>query len=297
MTVVFTSTTLGGVMVEVGMHHKAEGRLTSHRIAMFRLGSLVGQPIGGWLASFPFAVAMSFASFWHLLLVPLFLWCLPEAPTARLDTGVWTETKRQVKSLIRSRTLLSAAGMIFLIAAAPGFDTPLLFYQTNILHFSKVFVGMLGTVSAATGIAATIFYFFACRKLSLRVLLSLSIIVHALGVLFYLQYHDARSAIFVTALTGITVTLATLPVYDLAFRATPKGSEAIGYAVMMSVWNLTNKFSDFTGSSLFTRYHLTFMKLVWLDAGTTLLVLFMVPFLPAALAARRDAAPPALKAN
>jgi Na+/melibiose symporter-like transporter len=289
MTVVFTSTTLGGVMVEVGMQHKAEGRLTAQRIGMFRLGTLVGLPIGGWLATFPFYIAMSAASFWHLILVPLFFFFLPETPNARLNTGVWEEAKRQAKTLIKSKTLLSAAGMICLIAASPGFNTPLLFHQTDVLHFSKPFIGMLGLVSAATGIGATIVYYAACRKLSLRMLVACSIVVHALGTLFYLNYHSVQTAIFITALSGITGTLAMLPVYDLACRATPKGSEAIGYSIMMSVWNLTNGLSDVTGSWLFSRFHLTFMHLVWLNAGTTLLVLLVVPFLPAALMMRRDA--------
>lgn len=288
LTVVFTSTTLGGVMVEVGMQHKAEGRLTAQRIAMFRVGSLVGGPIGGWLASYPFALAMGAASFWHLVLVPLFFLFLPEAPTAQLNTGVWTEAKRQFGVLIRSSTLLSAAGMIFLIAASPGFNTPLLFYQTDTLHFNKLLIGSLSTVSAATGILGTILYFVACRRFNLRTLLAASIIVHAIGTLFYLRYNSVQSAIAITAVSGLTGTLATLPVYDLAFRATPKGSEALGYAVMMSVWNFTNGISDWTGSWLFARFHLTFLHLVWLNAGTTTLVLFVVPFLPAALAMRRD---------
>ncbi len=290
MTVVFTSTTLGGVMVEVGMHHRAEGRLTSQRIGMFRLGTLIGGPIGGWLAGHAFAVAMSASAVWHLALVPLFYFCLPEAPTARLNTGAWLEAKRQFGVLSRSKTLLAAAGMIFLIAASPGFNTPLLYYQTDTLHFSKLFIGGLGTVAAATGIAGTILYFAVCRTLTLRTLLSWSIVVHAIGTVFYLRYHSASTAIVVTGISGLTGTLATLPVYDLAFRATPRGSEALGYALMMSVWNLTNGLSDWTGSWLFSEFKLTFLHLVWLNAGTTLLVLAVVPFLPAALVSRRDGA-------
>jgi predicted MFS family arabinose efflux permease len=92
----------------------------------------------------------------------------------------------------------------------------------------------------------------------------------------------------ITALAGVTQTLAMLPVYDLAARGTPPGSEALGYSVMMSVWNLTNSLSDWTGSTLFTRYGLTFHHLVWLNAGTTALVLLAVPFLPSALLRSRD---------
>ena len=57
---------------------------------------------------------------------------------------------------------------------------------------------------------------------------------------------------------------------------------------MMSVWNLTAALSDLTGAYLHDKYHLTILNLVWLNAGTTALVLVAVPFLPAALMLRRD---------
>src|SRR5205085_913860 len=93
---------------------------------------------------------------------------------------------------------------------------------------------------------------------------------------------------------GITGTLAMLPVYDLAARATPRGSEAIGYSVMMSVWNLTNALSDWSGSWLYSRFHLTFKHLVWVNAGTTALVLIAVPLLPAVLLRSRDGETPGI---
>ena len=71
-----------------------------------------------------------------------------------------------------------------------------------------------------------------------------------------------------------------VPVYDLASRGTPKGSEALGYSVMMSVWNLTNSLSDWTGSTLFKKAGFAFSHLVWLNSGTTLLALLFVPLLP-----------------
>ncbi len=299
VTIVFTSTSLGGVMVEVGQRFNAAGRLTAQRIGAFRLGSLLGGPIGGYLSSARFIAAMGpvyflvtmgIASFLHLILVPLYYFGLPEPPTARLDRSVLVEALRQFKILLRSTTLLSAALMICLIAASPGFGTPLLFHQTDVLHFDKRLVGMLVLVAAASGLLTTFVYFTACRKMNLRILLTGSIIVHALGTLTYLYYHNQTSAIVITAISGITGTLAMLPVYDLAARGTPKGSEAIGYAVMMSVWNFTNAMSDWIGSTLYSRFHLTFRDLVWVNAGTTILVLVVVPFLPLVLMSRRDGA-------
>lgn len=288
ITVVFTSTTLGGVMVEAGMRYGAEGRLTAQRIAMFRLGTLAGGPIAGWLATYPFLWAAGAAAALHLALVPLYFVRLPEAPVARVNARVWKDAKANLIRLVQSRVLLAAALMIFLIAASPGFNTPLLFYQTDTLHFDKPFIGRLVLVSSAAGLIAAMFYHAVCRTWNLRALLAGSIVVHALGTLTYLGYHSPTSAIVVTGLSGVSGTLAMLPVYDLAVRGTPRGCEALGYSVMMSVWNLTNALSDWSGSWLFSRFHLTFLHLVWLNAGTTALVLLAVPFLPAALVLRRD---------
>src|SRR6201999_1656166 len=113
-------------------------------------------------------------------------------------------------------------------------------------------------------------YFFACRKLSLRAIIIGSILVHAVGTLAYFWYNTPQTAMAVTAIYGMTYTLSMLPVYDLATRATPRGSEAIGYAVMMSVWNFTNKFSDWSGSMLQDNFHLTFQHLIMINAFTTL---------------------------
>ena len=292
--VVFTSTSLGGVMVEVSGRFRAAGRMTAQRIAMFRIGSLFGDLIGGRLAYYPFVFTTGLAALLHLILLPLYIFYLPETPLPleerRVNKQVWRNAAQQLRLLSQNRTLLSAAGMICLVAASPGFGTPLLFHQTNVLHFSKQFVGFLGAIAAGFGLLAAAFYHTACRHIPLRTLLGGSIVVHAIGTLFYLVYRDVTSAYIVTALSGITVTLATLPIYDLAVRATPRGSEALGYSVMMSVWNLTNALSNWSGSWLYGRFHLTFINLVWLNSGTTLLALLVVPFLPAVLMHNRDGA-------
>jgi len=287
-TVMFTSTTLGGVMVEGGMRYRAEGRLTAQRISMFRLGSLLGGPVGGFLSNYPFLWAAGAAAALHLVLVPLYFQTLPEAPTAVLKREVLANVLNNLITLSRTRILWAAAFMIFLIAASPGFGTPLLFYQTNTLHLSKQYVGILVFVSAFTGLLAAIAYHQLCRTIPLRSLLAASIVIHAVGTVTYLWYHSATSALIITAISGVTGTLATLPVYDLAVRGTPRGCEALGYSIMMSVWNLTNALSDWSGSTLFSNFHFNFTHLIWLNAGTTALVMVAVPLLPTALVSRRD---------
>lgn len=286
--VMVISTTLGGVMVEAAQRFQAAGRLTAQRIAMFRVGTLVGGPLGGWLAQYPLIVTMSLTSTFHFVLIPIVWLYLREPGGAKVNRTVWKQAGGQLRGLVESKVVLAAAGMIFLIAASPGFHTPMLFYQTDTLKFDKPFLGFLALIGAAFGLAAAAFYHRACQKFDMKRMLVLSIIVHAVGTLFYLFYRSPETAIVITALEGITVTLATLPVYDLAARGTPRGSEALGYSVMMSVWNLTNSLSNWVGSALYTHWGLTFEHLVWLNAATTALVLVVVPFLPKNLLEQRD---------
>jgi MFS family permease len=286
--VMVISTTLGGVMVETAQRFRAAGRLTAQRIAMFRVGSLAGGPLGGLLSTLPLLVTMACSATLHFVLIPIVWLNLREPGTAKVNRQVWVDAILQLRALVKSRVVLAAAGMICLIAASPGFGTPMLFYQTNTLKFTKPFLGSLVLISAVFGLLAAMFYHRMCRQLSMKRMLIVSILIHALGTLFYLLYHDRMTAVLITALEGVTVTLAVLPVYDLAARGTPKGSEALGYSVMMSVWNLTNSLSDWTGSFLFTQFGLTFSHLVWLNAGTTALVLLAVPFLPRKLLEQRD---------
>jgi hypothetical protein len=92
----------------------------------------------------------------------------------------------------------------------------------------------------------------------------------------------------VEGIVGMTGTVAELALMDLAARATPRGGEALGFALMMSVRNLAVGGSDVMSSSLADRFHLSFSTLVLLNAGTTLLSLLAIPFLPAVLVDRRD---------
>ncbi len=289
LMVVFISTTFGGVMVELGTRFRMAGRLTAQRIGMFKAGALLGGPLGGFLASYPFVLTASLVAGLHFALIPMVYFGLREPRTATINRRVWSDAGDQFRGLIKNHTLLIAAGMICLIAIAPGFGTPLFFYQTDTLKFSKQFIGNLGLIHAAFGLSAAIIYRWMCFRLTLKTLISSSIIIHAVGTLFFLAYRSHESAMAITALEGIAQTLAMLPVYDLAARATPKGSEALGYAVMMSAWNLTNSLSDWSGSLIFAKFHLTFQSLVWLNSATTLLALIAVPALPALLLRQSDA--------
>lgn len=289
------STVLGGLMVEVGKRNNNTGRLSAQRVGITKFVEMVGGYLGGVLAKQAFFLTAGICAALNALLIPLIFLLLKEPPTAKRDTQALKEIGRQLRIIVKSKTLWSAAGLVTLVIVAPGFETPLLYFQRNTLKFDAEFIGILKVVKALGGFAGAFIYGRMCRGMNLRALLGWSIVIHTLAVPFYLFYNSAPTALVITAFEGMTMVLAILPLYDLAARATPRGSEALGYCVMMSVWNFTHKLSDVFGSVLYTQFQLTFSHLIWVNTATTGLVLVAVPFLPAVLMNRKDGEPEAVE--
>ncbi len=284
----FRSTVLGGVMVEVGKLYHATGLLSAWRQALTRGVSVVTGLVVGELAKKPFLLPTSISAALHVITAAVMYRMLDEPRTAKPRHEVLLEVKRQGRQLMDSRILWAAAGLVVLVIASPGFGTPLLYHQLDTLKFSKPFIGYLGIVSALGAVVGTVIYGFVCRFWNLRQTLIVSIIFHSVMTLWYLAYRSETSAVIITGVEAMTGILAILPLYDLSARATPKGSEALGYSLMMSVWNLTGQVSDVTGSFLYDFFGKNLHPLVWINSGTTLLVLLAVPFLPAALVDHRE---------
>lgn len=286
-----TSTVLGGLMVEVGKRDHTTGALSAQRVGITRIVGLVAGPLGGLLTKMPFLFTGAISGVLQFMLLPLYAFFLKEKPIAVADTSKLVELKKQFYALTHSRTLWAAAGLVILVIASPGFGTSLFYYQTNTLKFDSEFIGILKAVGSVCALAGAALYGLVCRRFNLRTLLAWSILVHVAGVLCFHFYHSVPSAILITGIEAITGVLAILPLYDLAARATPRGSEALGYSLMMSVWNFTSQLSNVTGAWLFKQFHNEFGPLVWINASTTALVLIAVPFLPAVLMNRKDGDP------
>jgi Na+/melibiose symporter-like transporter len=283
-----TSTVLGGLMVEVGKRDHTTGRLSAQRLGISNIVRVGSGPAGGWLATIPFFFTSAICSVLYFLLVPLYWFHLREKRDDRVNSEKFREAGRQLRSLFKSKTLWAAAGLVVLVVASPGFDTALLYHQSDNLHFSKPFIGELDMIKGVFSLVGALIYGLACRRMNLRKLLTWSIIIHATMTLCYLGYKTPMSARVITAIEAATLAIALLPLYDLAARATPRGSEALGYSVMMSVWNFTKNMSDLAGSEVYSRFGDRLNELVWFNSFTTALVLIAVPFLPSVLMDRRD---------
>ena len=79
---------------------------------------------------------------------------------------------------------------------------------------------------------------------------------------------------------------------DLAVRATPVGSEGLGFSLMMSVRNLALFGTDWLGSAMIDKYHVPFNTLVLANCATTLVTVPLVLLLPRLLVQAKDDEPP-----
>ena len=283
LMMVFASTAMGGMLVEQAQRFGATGRLSALREGVDSLAVTLGLPVSGYLAVHAIGwTALPAAGLLFGLAFCVFAF-LNEERGARRNGAVWSTSVIQLKVLLHSKTLWTAGVLIFLFYVTPGFATPLYYIQIDELGFSQPFIGWLAVIGGITGMAGAAIYARVCKTLPLRPLLAGGIILSSILTLLYLYYESHNAAIIITAVNGLGGTLAVVPLYDLAARATPRGCEGLGFALMMSLRNLAANGGDWTGSWLMQSWHWNFSGLVFISAGTTLLVLFAIPFVPAQL--------------
>ena len=303
VAIVFGSTTSGGLLVEAGQRFGASGRLSSLRVFAQNLGAALGLPVGGLLAGHAlgwtsaaalFPLGCLFFGAWFLLKEPP----LPPQPDhgrslveqfLHVLRSIWL----QIKNVLRREMLLPALLMFFLQAAPTFRSTCFYQYQTGPLHYSDAALGWLGLVGYGVALLSSGVYAWCCRKLSLRTSLYAAILLTALSALpylFYAVYTPYMLRASVIEGTGyFLLYLAYLPLMDLAVRCTPKGSEALGYSVFISVWNIGLMIGTKAGPMLYERWLQQDMnRLIWLNAGVTLAGVVLVFLIPKTLVAQRE---------
>jgi hypothetical protein len=290
---VIASTTIGGLLVEAGQAGRATGRLASVRYGIDGVINVIAGPLGGWLATRAFGLTAGIGAFLLFSLVPLSMVLVREHRVARRNLEVWSAAGAQFRLILRSKTMWGAAALLLFVFMAPGFGIALKYYQQDVLRFSTQFIGRLQALSGFAGILATALYAYSCRRVSLKPLLLGGIFLNALSSLLYLFYRSPLSAMVIDSANGFLAILGILPLFDLAARATPKGSESFGYALLMSVYNVAVfVVSDPLGSSLYESsmagWHHNLGRLICLNSGTSLIALLLVPLLPGILLAHRD---------
>ena len=290
LCMVMGSTVTGAFLVEAGQRMGATGRLTALRMLVSNFCALIRGPLGGLLSTAGFMWATGVNAALALTIFPIaYLFLKEQRVDQDRSSAVFRNAAQQLKTILRSRNLWLAVLFIALFHFSPGFTTPLFYKQTDELHFSKQAIGNLGIFSGAFAILAAILYSQLIKRFSIRTLLLIAIATSACGTLFYLFYSGWSWAMFIESENGFFFGLAEVALIDLAARATPQGCEGLGYSLMLSIRNVALFGADIVGSYL-ADHNWPFANLVYLNAGTTAMVLILLPLLPDALMRSKDAA-------
>jgi predicted MFS family arabinose efflux permease len=303
VAIVFGSTTAGGLLVEAGQRFGVSGRLSSLRVFAQNLGAALGLPVGGWLAGYALGwtsaaalipLAGTFVCTWWLLKeAPL-----PPQPKHGRSLGaqirhVLGSIASQIKNVL-TREMLLPALLLFFLQVVPTFRSTCFYeYQTKDLHYSDASIGLLGLAGYGAALLSSGIYAWWCRKTSLRTSLYGTILLTALSALPYLFYNVYTPfmprAVAIESAGTLLLYLAYLPLFDLAVRSTPKGSEALGYSLLIGVWNIGLMLGTKTGPMLYEHwFHRQMNSLIWLNAGVTLAGVFLVYLIPQKQVAQRE---------
>jgi hypothetical protein len=286
---VIASTVVGGYMVETAQATAGSGRLTAIRQFVQQSCSILVGPTAGFLASIAFGYTASACAAIMFLLVPATILYLHEQPVRIPSQELLHNARKQLVKIGTAKTMWAAAGLMALFYVAPGFATAIFYRQQNELHMNTQAQGFLGMIAGITGVLAAVGYSYVCKRYNLRTLLVWCMLLGTAANLGYLFYTSVFRAQVIEGFNGFGYTLAELALMDLAVRATPAGSEGMGFSLMMSVRNLALFGTDWFGSQLLDKYHFAFNSLVLANSATTLITVPLVFLLPLAIVSRKDA--------
>ncbi len=283
------STVVGGYMVETAQANSGTGRLSAVRMFVQQGSYIISGPVAGFLASIAFGWTATACAGVMFLLIPATIWFLHEQPSQVDSQELLNNARKQMVKIGHAGAMWAASGLLALFYIAPGLQTALFYKQQNDLHMNTDAQGILQMLGGIGCVVAAVVYGFLCRHFTLRQLLVTCLIMGTLANLVYLFYSSPGNARACEAFNGFGYTLAELSLMDLAVRATPAGSEGLGFALMMSVRNFALYGTDWIGSKMLDKYHVAFSTLVFSNAATTLLTVPLVFLLPLYIVSRKDA--------
>lgn len=276
-TLAFCDVMADALMVEVGRPLGLTGSFQAVQWASISLAFTIAQFGGGYLAAHAVPqTTFLLSAFFPLVTFTATLGLVYE-PKTTINRDTLQDTGLALWQAIRSRSLWIVAGFLFFWNFSPSLGTPLLYYETDVLRFSKVFIGTLGALNNAAGILGALLFFVYCRNFSLDRLLYFAVALGVASTLGFLGLIGPKSAIVLFLVFGTISQITHLAVLDLAARSCPVRAEGTVFALLMSSLNVGRTGSTLLGGWLYD--HLGFTPLILTSAGFTAICWLIVPLL------------------
>jgi MFS family permease len=271
----FTDVLVDALMIESGKSRGLTGAFQAVQWGAIYMATVLVGELGGLLAerrslhaAFVVCALFPLISFGMTLLVV-------HEPPARVSREAFRQTLAALRAALGERDLWIVAGFIFFWTFSPSFGPALLYYQTDVLEFSQQFIGHLGALGSLAAVAGTIIYAPLSRRVPLKPLINVSIGAGVAGLLAYLLYRGAGSAVVIDVVFGCVGMITQLAFLDLAAKACPRRVEATFFALLMSVFNAGNQSSQVVGGYLYD--WLGYTALVLISSAFTAVGWFLVP--------------------
>jgi MFS family permease len=273
----FTDVLTDALMVENGQRLGLTGPFQAVQWAAISLASILVGIGGGWLAQQKFlSLTFLIATVFPVITLSMAIFMIRE-PRVEAGDRQFRDTWSAIRGAVRSRTLWIVAGFIFFYNFSPSFGPALVYYATDELHFSKIFLGTLDSIAYASGIGGTAVYFAFSKSFPFKHLIYFAIVAGVIATLAYLGYRSEVSALVLSLIFGSVSMFIQLTFLDLAARACPKQAEATFFALLTSVYNAAVQISQITGGWLYDQ--MGFTRLIFISASFTALCIFLVPLL------------------
>lgn len=286
--VAFSDVVIDALMVEKGQPRGLTGRLQAVQWGMVWAATILTGTLGGYLSQhslqqvgFLICGGMTFIS----LLLSLFLVSeRPAAATRRSFAG----TLAVLREAARSRTMLAIGLFLFCWHFNPFSTVVLYMYMTDVLGLDNQFYGDMVSIQGIGAMIGSALYGLYCRRISMTLLLRLSVVLGVVSNLAYWFLTDEASARLIFAVTGFTTATALMVQLDLAAQHCPIQTAGTLFALLMSLMNLGTSISMGLGGWCYERWlpwgnPLAFNLLVGVGALFTAACWLIVPLLKPAL--------------
>jgi predicted MFS family arabinose efflux permease len=265
------------LMVEVGQPLGLTGSFQALQWASISFAFTLAQFVGGYLSAHAAPQTVFLLSAIFPLVTFLATVSLVQEPKSTLSRYSLHDTRDALWRAAQSRSLWLVAGFLFFWNFSPSLGTPLLYYETDVLGFSKVFIGALGAINNAAGIVGALLFFVYCREINLQWLLMIAVALGVASTLSFIGLIGPKSAVVLFFLFGMLSQVTHLAVLDLAARSCPVRAEGTVFALLMSCLNIGRTGSTFLGGWLYD--HVGFTPLILVSAGFTAVCWLIVPVL------------------
>src|SRR5262249_37880952 len=108
----------------------------------------------------------------------------------------------QVRALFSAKNYLFALAATSLVMIAPGFGTPITYYQQDVLKLSEAQIGTLPMFNGIGGLAMGLACVALASRIPLGRLFFITVVLNAVGTLAYTRYGGFWSAAFIEPVGG-----------------------------------------------------------------------------------------------